>query len=308
MPLRRALWALALLAAILLAAPAALWAQGQYLDVYIAKVKPEKVTDFEAIAKRIADAERRNSGDPAIALVPMYGDNTTYIFISQRQDYADIDKGGEVFMGALHKALGKPGTGKLMQDLNNCLVSSRSEVRMRRPDLSSKLPGDPQAFAKLIGESRVLRTIVVHTRPGHGGDFERLLKEVNAKAEHTANTQPLLVSQVAEGGEDAYYLTFLRSSLGGFDKNPTLMDILGEEGLAKFEKTIAESVASVNSAIYRFSAELSNPPKDIAQVAPDFWNPKPMVASAMAKPKAKTTTAEAGTTPVAVKSKEKPQQ
>jgi hypothetical protein len=306
MPWRRALWALALLAAILLAAPAALWAQGQYLDVYIAKVKPEKATDFEAIARKIADVERRNNGDPAIALVPMYGDNTTYVFISQRQDYADIDKGFEVFMGALHKALGKPGTDKLMQDLNNCLVSSRSEVRMRRPDLSSKVPGDPQAFAKLIGESRVLRTIIVHTRPGRGGDFEAVLKEVNAKAEHTANTQPLLVSQVAEGGEDAYYLTFLRSSLSGFDKNPTLMDILGEEGLAKFEKKIAESVASVDSAIYRFSAELSNPPKDIAEVASDFWNPKSMMASAKAKPK--TTTAEAKTMPAAAKTKEKPPQ
>jgi quinol monooxygenase YgiN len=306
MPWRRALWALALLAAILLAAPAALWAQGQYLDVYIAKVKPEKATDFEAIARKIADAERRNNGDPAVALVPMYGDNTTYVFISQRQDYADMDKGGETFMNALHKALGKPGTDKLMQDLNNCLVSSRSEVRMRRPDLSSKVPGDPQAFAKLIGESRVLRTIAVHTRPGHGGEFEALLKEVNAKAEHTANTQTLLVSQVVEGGEDAYYLTFLRSSLSGFDKNPTLMDILGEEGLTKFEKKIAESVTRVDSAIYRFSAELSNPPKDIAEVAPDFWNPKPIMASAKAKPQ--TTTAEAKTMPAAVKSKEKPQQ
>jgi hypothetical protein len=306
MPWRRALWALALLGAILLAAPAALWAQGQYLDVYIAKVKPEKSADFEAIAKRIADAERRNNGDPAIALVPVYGDNTTYIFISHRQDYADIDKGGDVFMSALHKALGKPGTDKLMQDLNNCLVSSRSEVRMRRPDLSSKVPADPQAFAKLIGESRVLRTIAVHTRPGHGGEFEALLKEVNAKAEHTANTQTLLVSQVVEGGEDTYYLTFLRSSLGGFDKNPTLMDILGEEGLAKFEKRIAESVAGVSSAIYRFSAEMSNPPKDIAEAASDFWNPKPMMASAKAKPQ--TTTGEAKTMPAAVKSKEKPQQ
>jgi quinol monooxygenase YgiN len=299
---------LALLAAILLAAPAALWAQGQYLDVYIAKVKPERTAEFEAIARKIADAERRNNGDPAVALVPMYGDNSTYIFISQRQDYADIDKGGEAFMSALHKALGKPGTEQLMQNLNNCLVSSRSEVRMRRPDLSSKMPGDPQAFAKLIGESRVLRTIVVHTRPGHGGDFEELLKEVSVKTEHTANSQPLLVSEVVEGGEDTYYLTFLRSSLGGFDKNSTLMDILGKEGLAKFEKMIAESVASADSAIYRFSAELSNPPKDIAEAASDFWNPKPMMASAKANPTSKTSTAEAKTTPAAVKSKEKPQQ
>jgi hypothetical protein len=53
---RKALRALGLLAAILLGAPAALWAQGDYLDVSIVKVKPEKVADFEAIGRKIADA------------------------------------------------------------------------------------------------------------------------------------------------------------------------------------------------------------------------------------------------------------
>jgi hypothetical protein len=60
---RKALRALGLLAAILLGAPAALWAQGDYLDVSIVKVKPEKVADFEAIGRKIADANRHSNGD-----------------------------------------------------------------------------------------------------------------------------------------------------------------------------------------------------------------------------------------------------
>jgi len=43
---RKALRALGLLAAILLGEPAALWAQGDYLDVSIVKVKPEKSCRF----------------------------------------------------------------------------------------------------------------------------------------------------------------------------------------------------------------------------------------------------------------------
>ena len=52
---KKALWASCLAAAILLA-PATLKAQGNYLDVYIAKVKPEKALEAEAIAKKITDA------------------------------------------------------------------------------------------------------------------------------------------------------------------------------------------------------------------------------------------------------------
>jgi len=33
-------------------------------------------------------------------------------------------------------------------------------------DLSRKSPGDSAAYAKFIGESRVLRTTAVHVRPG----------------------------------------------------------------------------------------------------------------------------------------------
>jgi hypothetical protein len=51
---------------------------------------------------------------------------------------------------------------------------------------------------------------------------------------------------------------------------------------------------------------MSNPPKDIAEAASDFWNPKPMMASAKAKPQ--NATGEAKTMPAAVKSKEKPPQ
>jgi len=41
-------------------------------------------------------------------------------------------------MGALSKALGKQGAEKLLADWSNCLISSHSELRLRRPDLSSK--------------------------------------------------------------------------------------------------------------------------------------------------------------------------
>ena len=66
MSFRRALWALSVV--VCLAAPVAVQAQGDYLDVYTVKVKPEKLADFQALTKKWADANRRYDGDRWLAL------------------------------------------------------------------------------------------------------------------------------------------------------------------------------------------------------------------------------------------------
>jgi hypothetical protein len=260
-------------------------AQAGYLDVYIAKLKPEKASEAEAIAKKITDANRHNNGDRVLVEQPVYGDPYTLIFVTQRESYADVDKGNDAFMASVSKAFGKEGSQKVFNEWNNCLVSARSQLRIRRADLSSKMPADPQAFAKLVGESRVLRTLVIHVRPGHDAEFEAQIKEINAHADKMPDTHPVLVSQVVDGeNSGAYYITFLRKSLADFDKEVMLPDILGQEGMAKLEKTIAEVEQHSESAIYRFRPDLSYPPDQIAGAAPDFWNPKPMMAAAKTKP------------------------
>src|SRR6266852_1017047 len=283
MSFRRALWALAV--AVCLAAPAAVHAQGDYLDVFVVKVKPEKTADFQALTKKWADANRRFNGDRWIALEAVYGEGNVYQFTSIRKDYADIDKTNEAVMAAVNKAFGKETTQKIEQDFNNCLVWSRTELRRRRWDLSRKAPGDPEAYAKLIGESRVLRTTAVHIRPGHVPDFEALMKDVKEAAEKNADTRAVFVSQVIEGSKGAtFYVSALRSSMAGFDHNPTLSEIVGDEGVKKFQQISADAVETADSALYRFNPDLSNPPEEVAKVAMDFWRPNPVIVAA-AKPR-----------------------
>ncbi|MCU1240282.1 MAG: hypothetical protein JWO71_1008 [Candidatus Acidoferrum typicum] len=287
MSFRKALWAL--VAVVCLVAPAAAQAQGDYLDVYTVKVKPEKLTDFQALTKKFADANRRFNGERWLALESVYGEGNVYQFTSTRKDYADIERANEAEMVAVSKAFGKEAAQKFGQDFDSCLVWSRNELRRRRWDLSRKAPQDPEAYAKFIGESRLLRTTAVHIRPGHVPDFEALMKDVKEVAEKNPNTAPVFVSQVIEGGKGAiFYVSTLRSSMGGFDHNPTTKEILGEEGFKKFQQVSADSVEVADSALYRFSADLSNPPEEVAKVAMDFWHPKATVASA-SKPKTKTT-------------------
>jgi hypothetical protein len=274
--LRRAFWAVA--AVVCLFVPSLVLAQGDYLDVYIAKVKPEKMADARALTKKMVDANRRNGGDNWIAMESVYGEGDTIVFVSTRQNYADIDKASGAFMTALTKALGQDGATKLFNDWESCLRGSRGEFRKRRWDLSRKAP-DASSYAKFVGETRVIRTTAVHIRPGHVAEFEALLKDAKAAGEQMASTQPVLVSQVIEGGVGTtFYVSALRSSLAGFDNNPTIREILGEEGYKKFLQISAEAVEGTESTVYRFSAELSNPPDEVRAAASDFWNPKPVVA------------------------------
>jgi hypothetical protein len=283
MSFRKALWALTVV--VCLAAPVAVQAQGEYLDVFTVKVKPEKLADFQALNKRFADINRRFNGDRWLALEAVYGEGNVYQFTSVRKDYADIDKANEAEMAAVSKGLGKEAAQKLEQDFNACLVWSRSELRRRRWDLSRKAPQDADAYAKLIGESRLLRTTAVHIRPGHVPEFEALMKDTKEAGEKNPNTQPVFVSQVVEGSKGAtFYISTLRSSMSGFDNNPTTKEILGEEGFQKFQKISADAVEVADSTLYRFDPAISNPPEEVAKVAMDFWHPKAVVA-AMAKPR-----------------------
>ncbi len=254
-------------------------AQESYLDVFTVQVKPEKRTDFDAISKKIAAANRQNKGDTWLAMETTYGPGNRVTFISTRNSYGEVETAMGTFMEALQKTYGRAATDKMFQELNQCTLSSRSEIRRRRWDLSSNAPSDPAAFAKLLADSRWLRTTAVHVKPGEAAAFEASMKDVKAAREKASPPVTTLVSQAVAGQEGTvYYVTMLQSSLAGFDSIPLTQQTLGEEGYAKFLKANAEAVSSTETVINRFLPDLSNAPEQVAAAAPDFWRPKSMAA------------------------------
>lgn len=287
---QRATWIA--LAVILLAAWAA-QAQEQYLDVYTVQVKPEKRADFDAISKKMVAINRQNKGDEWLAMETVYGPLNRITLVSMRQSYGDTEKGSDAFDGAMQKSLGKAGADKLFQDFNQTLVSGRSELRRRRFDLSSNAPADAGAMAKMLGESRWLRTTVIHVRPGQSAAFEALLKDVKAAREKSSPEVTTLVSQSVAGQEGTiYYVTTFAKSMAAFDSIPPLQKTLGEEGYAHFLKVNSETVEHTEAVINHFLPELSNPPADVVAAAPDYWNPKPVVAKATTPKKSLVNAAE----------------
>jgi hypothetical protein len=275
----------AAVAAVLLSTLAFGQAAAQYLDIEVVQVKPEKRADFDAITKKMVAANRQNKGDNWLAIETVYGEGNRVTFISTRNSYAETEAASDVFYSALQKAYGKAGVDKMFQEFSQCVTSTHSELRRRRWDLSSNPPADPAAEAKLIGDARWLRTVTVHVKPGQADALEGELKEMKAAREKTSPPVTTLVSQSVAGQDGTlYYVTTLENSMAGFDSIPPTQKVLGEEGYAKFIKVSAEAVQRADTAINRFLPDLSNPPEQVVAVAPDYWNPKPMVA-AKAKPK-----------------------
>ena len=129
---KKALAAFSVCVTVLFAAPT-LQAQAGYLDVYIAKLKPEKAAEAEAIAKKITDANRHNNGDRVLVEQPVFGDPYTLIFVTQRESYADVDKGNDAFMASVNKAFGKD---------SKTFVATMGDHDFRANEKSVTLPAD----------------------------------------------------------------------------------------------------------------------------------------------------------------------
>ena len=263
---------------------------GDFLDVGIVSVKPEKRAEFESIIKKMVEANRKHQGDAWLTYEAAYGPGNTYVYVTPRKNYAAIETAYASFMGAMNKSLGPTATVKLMQDFSNCLSSSRSEFRRRRFDLGANAPSDEAGMSKLIGEARWIRTFTVHVRPGRGRDYEEQLRIAKKAREQASPKVVSMVSQAVAGHSGiVYYITNIVTSLGGLDSIPGLPEVLGEEGYKNYLRTASEIVLDSEVAIYRIVPELSNMNEAVVSVAPDFWRPKP---PALVKPKATTAAGE----------------
>jgi hypothetical protein len=261
----------------------------QYLDVTIARVKPDKRTEFDSINKKMAEANRKYHGDTWVAMETQYGENNVVTFVSARSSYAEAEQGLDAFMGALNKAY-PGGADKTLQEFNNTVVSFRSEFRHRRWDLSANVPGDLAAYAQLVGEARWLRTVRVRVKPGHSLEYEAQLLAIKGALEKASDKPIITVSQAVAGQEGSvYYISWLKPSLAGFDGGTSLRQLLGEDAFQGYLKAVADSVQGSETIINHFLPELSNPPAEVVAASPDFWTPKP---KAMPKPKPMTEAAK----------------
>jgi len=246
-----------------------------YLEVYIAKVKAGKRAEFDTISKRMVTINKKNNGDTWLALEVMYGEQNTVYFTSTRNTFGAAEEASKAFMGAATKALGAAGMQKLFNDFDSTVENARSELRRRRWDLTASAPADAAAYAKMIAQSRFVRTAIVRVRPGKAGEYEDQLKMVKSAQERANPGVGVFVSQVVAGEPTGvFYITTLVKSLSDLDKIKPLQEVLGSSW-AGYQRAVAESVASTEVFIGRFLPELSNPPEEVASLDTKYWRPAP---------------------------------
>ncbi|HEY6903826.1 MAG TPA: hypothetical protein VI216_05930, partial [Candidatus Acidoferrales bacterium] len=153
---RKVRWGICLV--LLLGFCVAAQAQEGYLDEYVVHVKPGKRTEFDALIKKMAAANRSNHGDNWTATETVYGNADVVTFVSGRASYGDIEKASGALMGAMDKSMGRAATEKLFADLSDCSAESQGLLVRMRPDLSSNLPTDAAEREKTVGGQRWIRT------------------------------------------------------------------------------------------------------------------------------------------------------
>jgi hypothetical protein len=268
--------------AALLAAPLAAEELPKYMSVLSLKLKPGKGAEFGAIARKIAEANRRNKGDNWVAYAVEFGDPWVS-FVSRRDSYGEITSSDDRFRKALAEAMG-PAADRTMQDAMACVEATRSELRRYRWDLSANVPENIEELNRLLGETRFVRSVAVRVKNGHGLALEEFRKrDVELLKSKDSRTVTVVTQSVLGGPAGQYYLSTLFRSLADMDSMPANRELLGEERYGEFLKMNMEHVAEAQISLYRILPAWSNPPLSVVNVSREFWIPAQRPAATAAR-------------------------
>jgi hypothetical protein len=265
--------------------PAVCCAQGKFLDVVVVQVRGDQTVLFDALARKMADANRKakDKGDFWIAYQDYYGTSGRTYFVAPRAKLDDVTQAEGKFLGAIKEYTGI-APDKFFADFARTQADSRTELNTRRWDLSYNVPKDPAEMINLTASVRFIRLVTLSVKPGRTPAVEKQLAGLKEAMENASVKVPGFVSQSFAGSPGVVFrLAGFASSLAEFENRPTAQTVLGESGYDAFSRASAENLDAVEYRILRVVPEWSNPPKEVADADPAFWRPKPPSAS---KPKA----------------------
>src|SRR6266849_7506236 len=196
------------------------------------------------------------------------------LFITQFASFEAWEKDNQANEknAALDRAL--MADGELLDSVDQGVFVFNEELSLRpRPDLS---------------QMRYLDISVYHVRPGHGKDWNDLVKMVKSAYEKAVPEAHWGVFALHYGGEGGTYLVLTaRKSLSevdrGFLESKQFQAAMGEDGMKKLDELVAAAVESSQHNLFAFNPRMSYVPDEWIKSAPDFWKPKTVMAPA-AKP------------------------
>lgn len=140
-----------------------------------------------------------------------------------------------------------------------------------------------------LSQARYLEISVFKIKPGHGKDWDELVKLVIDTHKKAGTSAHWATYELAYGGGDEYVIFSADKSLSeidtGFAEDKQFRDALGEEGARRFHELSESTIESADSELFQINPRQSYVPDEWIKADPEFWKPKPAMAPA-AKPAA----------------------
>ncbi len=138
-----------------------------------------------------------------------------------------------------------------------------------------------------LSQARYLEISVFKIKPGHGKDWDELVKLVIDTHKKAGTSAHWATYELAYGGGDGYVIFSADKSLSeidtGFAEDKQFRDALGEEGARRFHELSESTIESADSELFQINPRQSYVPDEWIKADPEFWKPKPAMAPA-AKP------------------------
>jgi hypothetical protein len=155
--------------------------------------------------------------------------------------------------------------GELLNEAHTLIFSSDAELSYH-----SKTPG-PQ--------NRYLEADIVQVRPGHGKDFEDLMKLYMAAFDKAGTTQHWGAYRMEYGESIGEYVFFTASNSEAeidqrFSEDPKIGAALSDDDKKKIRELRAASIESERVELYSANPAQSYVTDDYIQADPGFWKPK----------------------------------
>ncbi len=189
-------------------------------------------------------------------------------FEAWEKDNAAVEKNT-----ALSAALDRAGMadGELLDSIDQGVFVFREEQSLR-------------AMAD-ISHMRYLEISAFHVRPGHGREWDEVVKIVKSGYETAVPDAHWGTFAQHYGGEGGTYLVLTaRKSLSevdrGFLDSKQFQAAMGEDGMKKLAELVAAAVESSQHNLFAFNPRMSYVPDEWIKSAPDFWKPKTVMAPA----------------------------
>ena len=130
-----------------------------------------------------------------------------------------------------------------------------------------------------VSQMRYMEVSLYHVRPGHGREWNELVKLVKAAYEKgVPGSHWGLFEQVFGGDGGSYLVLTARKTLAEVDhgfqvENKQFEAAMGAEGMKKLDELAAASIESDQHQLFAFNPHMSYVADEWIKADPDFWKP-----------------------------------